>query len=155
VGEYKTLFDDYVADMRGAQAIALAWWEALRVQEAGLRASPQAVEQALEARWPLGPVSHPVVIEVFRRRALECQALNDRAEDEADAADDELDAEEDDWGDEDEEDDAPEDLASLDAPVEPQQLLIEMLTGRADDLAEFLADFVFTPLGLDKDDRWI
>jgi len=39
--------------------------------------------------------------------------------------------------------------------VEPRELLIEMLPNRIEDLAEFMADFVFTPLGLDKNERWI
>ncbi|CAG1017815.1 hypothetical protein BURC_02510 [Burkholderiaceae bacterium] len=158
--DYKQLFDAYLTEMREAQATANAWWEALLIREAQLGRDAAAAQEALDQRWPMGPVSHPAVIAVFRKWALECQALNDAAEDDDDDDDDEVDDDdESDWGSEDDDDedddDAPSDLATLDAPVEPRELLIEMLPGRADDLVEFLADFVFTPLGLDKDDRWI
>ena len=143
MNSYEQLFNDYLVEMRAAQATAQAWWEALRAGEKEPGSSAAKIEELLEARWPLGAVSHPAVIAAFRKSALRCQALNDAAEE-----DDE------DWGD-DEDDDDLVDLAALEAPVEPRELLIEMLPGRADDLAEFLADFVFTPLGLDKDDRWI
>lgn len=155
MNSYEQLFNDYLADMRAAQAIAHAWWEALRVREKRPRSAAAEIEELLETRWPMGAVSHPAVIAAFRKWALRCQALNDAAEgEEEDDDDDDAESDDEDWGSEDDEDDVV-DLAALEAPVEPRELLIEMLPGRAEDLAEFLADFVFMPLGLDKDDRWI
>jgi hypothetical protein len=157
MNSYEQLFNDYLVEMRAAQATAQAWWEALRAGEKEPGSSAAKIEELLEARWPLGAVSHPAVIAAFRKSALRCQALNDAAEEDDEEGDDEDDddgGDDEDWGD-DEDDDDLVDLAALEAPVEPRELLIEMLPGRADDLAEFLADFVFTPLGLDKDDRWI
>ncbi|HEY0856432.1 MAG TPA: hypothetical protein VGE16_05215 [Albitalea sp.] len=154
--DYKQLFEAYVAEMRQAQAAALAWWETLLIREQQASGSAEVAEEALEKRWPLGAVSHPFVIAAFRKWALEVQALNDEAESDSDEDADEDDADEADWGSEDAVRDEPvQDLATLEAPVEPRDLLIEMLAGRADDLSEFLADFVFTPLGLDKEDRWV
>lgn len=156
MNSYEQLFNDYLVEMRAAQAIAQAWWEALRVREQRPGSAAAEIEEVLETRWPMGAVSHPAVIAAFRKWALHCQALNDAAEDEEEDDDEDDDAESDDedWGSGDDEDEVV-DLAALEAPVEPRELLIEMLPGRADDLAEFLADFVFTPLGLDKGDRWI
>lgn len=154
MNKYEQLFNDYVLDMRAAQAIAQAWWEALRVREQRPGSAAAEIEEVLETRWPMGAVSHPAVIAAFRKWALRCQALNDAAEDEEDDDDDGAESDDEDWGSDDDEDEVV-DLAALEAPVEPRELLIEMLPGRADDLAEFLADFVFTPLGLGKDDRWI
>lgn len=153
---YQQLFNDYVVDMRAAQAVAQAWWEALRVREQRPGSAAAEIQELLETRWPMGAVSHPAVIAAFRKWALRCQALNDTAQDEEEEdADDDAESDDEDWGSDDDEDDDVVDLAALEAPVEPRELLIEMLPGRAEDLAEFLADFVFTPLGLDKDDRWI
>lgn len=153
--DYKQLFEAYTAQMRLSRDKAQAWWAALLAREAKAGLEPAAAEAALEKRWPLGAVSHPAVIATFRAYALLCQELNDRAEDgELDEEDDE-DFEEEDWGEDDEAEERPEDLSSLEAPVEPPELLIQMLEGRADDLSEFLADFVFLPLGLDKNERWI
>lgn len=154
MNKYEQLFNDYVLDMRAAQAIAQAWWEALRVREQRPGSAAAEIEEVLETRWPMGAVSHPAVIAAFRKWALRCQALNDAAEDEEDDDDDGAESDDEDWGSDDDEGEVV-DLAALEAPVEPRELLIEMLPGRADDLAEFLADFVFTPLGLGKDDRWI
>lgn len=155
MNSYEQLFNDYLVDMRAAQATAQAWWEALRVREQRPGIAAAEIEELLETRWPMGAVSHPAVIAAFRKWALRCQALNDAAEDEEEDDDDYADSDDEDWGSDEEQDDDVVDLAALVAPVEPRELLIEMLPGRAEDLAEFLADFVFTPLGLDKDDRWI
>lgn len=158
MNSYEQLFNDYLAEMRAAQAIAQAWWESLRAGEKRPGSGAAKIEELLEARWPMGAVSHPAVIAAFRKSALRCQALNDAAEEEEEDEEEDDDGDggdDEDWGDDDGDDDDLVDLAALEAPVEPRELLIEMLPGRADDLAEFLADFVFTPLGLDKDDRWI
>jgi len=153
--DYKQLFEAYTAQMRLARETAQAWWAALLAREAQAGLGPAAAEEALEKRWPLGAVSHPAVIATFRHYALLCQELNDRADEEDLDEDDEEDFDEEDWGEDDQGEAAPEDLSTLEAPVEPQELLIDMLEGRADDLAQFLADFVFLPLGLDKNERWI
>ena len=153
--DYKQLFEAYTAQMRLAREKAQAWWAAMLAREAEAGLDAVAAEEALEKRWPLGAVSHPAVISTFREYALLCQALNDRAEQEDLDEDGEEDFDEEDWGEDDVEEEAPEDLSTLEAPVEPHDLLIEKLAGRADDLAEFMADFVFLPLGLDKNERWI
>ena len=153
--DYKQLFEAYTVQMRLAREKAQAWWAAMLAREAAAGLDAAAADEALEKRWPLGAVSHPAVIATFREYALACQELNDRAEQEDLDEDEEEDFDEEDWGEDDEEEDAPEDLSTLEAPVEPPELLIQMLEGRADDLAEFLADFVFLPLGLDKNERWI
>jgi hypothetical protein len=157
MNDYEQIFDAYVAEMRQAQVAAQLWWETLLVREQQRNRSTAAAEEALEARWPLGAVSHPFVIAAFRKWALEVQRLNDDAEGGAATHDDQDDHDDgsDSVDQDDQDDDAVPCLAMLEGPVEPRELLIEMLAGRADDLADFLADFVFTPLGLDKRDRWV
>ena len=159
MSDYKELFDSYVVELRQAKAVAEAWWQALLLGEMQGGADAHAAREAVDWRWPLGPVSHPFVIAVFRKYALECQRLNDAAEEAEEDEDDEEDLDdssESDWGrDDTDEEDEEADLDALEAPVEPRELLIEMLANRIEDLAEFMADFVFTPLGLDKNERWI
>lgn len=156
MSDYKQLFEAYVQDLHAARNTAQAWWEALLQREIQTGLDAAAAHEVLQARWPLGAVSHPAVIATFRSWALRVQTLNDQAELEEDDEEFDDDVDEEDWGDDGSDDeDQPEDLASLEAPVQPHELLIEMLPGRVDDLAEFMADFVFSPLGLDKDDRWV
>lgn len=155
---YEQIFEGYLAELRAAHAAASGWWATLLAQEAARGANAADAEAAVDARWPMGPVSHPAVIATFRKWALECQRLNDAAGDGQDEEDDDDEDEADDdgrWGEDDPDEPADEDLGALEGPVEPRDLLIDMLAQRAEDMAEFMADFVFTPLGLDADDRWI
>ncbi len=156
---YQELFDAYLADMRGAMSAARAWWSELEAREGSAPAGPG--RPALADRWPFGAASHPFVIACYRKWSLECEALNDRLEasDDDDDDDEESEHDEDQWGREDSEgedgEDGPKDFADLEAPVEARELLIQMLPGRADDVAEFLALFVFDPVGMDRDDRLV
>lgn len=147
MSEYQQLFDAYVADMRNAAALARQWWAQL---EAGAHGRDP------RERWPFGAASHPFILHVYRHYGLECQRLNDEAEEAEEAADTDFDPhDESAWGRDEEEEDTDDDLATLTGPIEPRQLLVDMLAGRADDLQAFLQDMVFDPLGLDADDRWV
>ena len=153
---YQELFDAYVADMRKAVAAAQRWWVALLAEESARQGDAERAREAIRLRWPFGVASHPIIIAAYRHWALECQRLNDETEaagedDDGDLAPDDESA----WGVEDEADDTGPDLASLEGPIEPRDLLIDMLAGRADDVAQIMVDFVFDPVGLDKDDRWV
>lgn len=155
---YQDLFDAYVSDMRAAIADARRWWEALLVIETARCGDAGKALTAIEQRWPFGIAAHPYVIGVYRFWSLECQRLNETIESpERDPRDGH--ADENDWGVEDAMDDSDEttmsDLAEIDGPVEPRDLLIDMLPGRADDVAEVMVDFVFDPRGLDDHDRWV
>lgn len=158
MNSYQDLFDAYVKDMREAIADARRWWEALLAIETVRCGDAVKARIALEERWPFGIAAHPYVIGVYRFWSLECQRFNEIAEfhgrDESDYL-----ADEDDWGMEDAMDDSDEatmsDLAAVDGPIEPRELLVDMLPGRADDVAEVMVDFVFDPRGLDENDRWV
>lgn len=157
MNEYKQLFEAYLKDMRQAMKQAEAWWKQLQAKELATLGDPVAVQHSLGVRWPFGPASHPYVLACYRKWSLACQDLNDAVEDSEDDNGDDgelVEASEADWGDDSEEDED-DDLASLEGPIEPRELLIEMLPERADDVADFLSQMVFDPVGLDKDERWV
>lgn len=145
---YQELFDAYVAELREAMAAAKGWWDTLVAKEN---------EDVVRRRWPFGPASHPFVIAVFRKWSLAVQDLNDEMEAREDVEEDEdEDEDEADWGESIDNDEAVVvEFAALEPPVQPRQLLLDMLPGRADDVATFMQDFVFDPVGLDKEDRWV
>lgn len=147
MNEYQQLFEAYVKDMRDAISSASSWWSQLCAND------PRASE-----RWPLGPASHPFVLHVYRSYGLTCQALNDEIEEKGDEEDDDDDFDPDDesaWGKDGEEEDENADLETLTGPIEPRELLLDFLPGRADDVHTFLQDMAFDPLGMDADDRWV
>lgn len=158
MNNYQDLFDAYVSDMRAAIADVRRWWEALLVIETARCGDSEKALAVIEQRWPFGIAAHPYVIGVYRFWSLECQRLNEIIESPERDTLDGL-AIENDWGVEDAMDDSDgttmSDLAEIDEPVEPRDLLIDMLTGRADDVADVMVDFVFDPRGLDDDDRWV
>jgi len=64
---HEELFQEYLKEMRAAQALAEAWWKDL-VNKAG----------AAEARrrWPLGPAAHPRVIDLLRKYWFKVEDIN-------------------------------------------------------------------------------
>jgi hypothetical protein len=64
---HEELFEEYLKEMRDAQALAEAWWKDL-VKKAG----------AAEARrrWPLGPAAHPRVIHLLRKYWFKVEDIN-------------------------------------------------------------------------------
>lgn len=82
----------------------------------------------LKRRWPIGPTAHPYVIAVLRKFFLACEALNDEFADS---------------GDEDEE-------------VYPHAFVSEwLLDEETDDLADFVSDLTYWPIGLDSDGDFV
>ena len=155
---YDELFVAYLTDMRTSMTAARAWWEALAKKERAARGSKAKAEEALSRRWPFGAASHPYVLATYRKYYLACERLNERLENAEDDGSSIDFINESMWGQEVEEaevSDDPRALADLDVegPVEPWGLLIEMLPGRADDVSEFLAGMVMSPIGMDENER--
>lgn len=160
MNSYQQLFDAYVDDMREAITDARRWWDALLAIETARHGDESIAREALAQRWPFGIASHPYIVGVYRRWSLECQHLNDdREAADTDEGHDMADALESDWGNDDEpaeeEGIGSRDIGEIEGAIEPRELLIDMLPGRADDVAEVMLDFVFDPMGLDDRDRWV
>jgi len=151
---YQKLFLAYITDMRKSAEAANNWWDSVLEAEKAVHKTRAKAEESAGRRWPFGPSSHPFVLATYRKYFLACEALNESVEEGGAVILDDF-ANESMWGRE--EDAPPEDdldaaLAGLDVegPIEPWQLLVESLPNRADDVAEFLEDMVFSPIGLDE-----
>lgn len=126
---YDDIMRRYVIDLGAAREEVLVWWEGLRsvgLPGGGGAHDREAAEKAVRARWPLGPVSHPRVIAVYRKYFLETEAYNDakRAGDAAHADE---------------------------GFVEPGGLLLDSLEAHDHELSSFMQGFVFTSIGTDPD----
>jgi hypothetical protein len=133
--ELEELRTAYALELREAKDAAERWWE--RLQER-YRHTPGHLRP--EELWPLGPVSHPGVIAVYRKYFFKCVELNQhgliRAETVAPAEPTEAD-----WG----LDDAAKAPAGT---VEPKTFVLDLLSGGdTHDLYEFLLSLAFIPIG--------
>lgn len=156
MNRYKTLFDNYVSDMRQSMHAANDWWFKLLEKETIRLGDKSYAEKEISERWPFGPASHPYVLATYRKYFLECEKLN--SEIEAKEFEVEFNNLDDttfinSWGSEDEDED--EDFLEQENPTPAWNLLIDMLPGRHDDLADFLSLMVFAPIGLDEEDRFV
>jgi hypothetical protein len=143
----KALFDNYVAELHIAKDLATKWWDDLLIAETDRTGSPEEAERVVTTRWPYGAASHPYVIATFRKYYIACEQLNDEIQRRATSAVAAPEVEsEADWGSETEasEDD---DLWNDDDPIRPDIVLIEALSGRDDELSEFMELYVFASLG--------
>ena len=135
--EHRRLFRRYVAELRSVLKTADHWWHRLVAAESPDRAKGL---ESVHARWPDGPASHPCVIAVIQKYHRACESLNTeladshRAKKRGGAA--HLDSTE------------------GDLEVYPHIFLVDWLIGgETDDLADFLADLSYWPIGLDAEDR--
>ena len=122
---YDDIMGRYVIDLIAAREEALGWWEGL-LRGAGTD-DDEAAEKAVRARWPLGPVSHPRVIAVYRQYFLETEAYNDTKRD-GDTT-----------------------RAGDEGMFVPGALLLDTLEQHDDELSSFMQGFVFTSIGSDPD----
>jgi hypothetical protein len=145
------LFDDYLAEMHRSREFALAWWSDLMVTEIRASDSPERARHSLEMRWPFGPASHPRVLATYRRFWFLNEALNAQIETEREAergGSSRVDETQDSgWG----RDDSPTGEDESESIVDGWVLLIDMLYGRDDVLAQFLEAMVFQPIGTHAD----
>lgn len=146
---YADLFDQYVLELRVAYAEALTWWEHLVENETVLTNDRPAAEKSLRLRWPMGPTAYPRVIAVFRKYFLACNQINEEfweaegeINDNASPLDEAL------W--------SVEDDADEDSPIEhPRVVLFERLEDVDENLARFMDNMVFIPVGADADGRMV
>ncbi len=143
---YDEVLDRYATELASARADALAWWAGLLIREIATGHDKAGAQHRCRMRWPMGPTSHPRVIEVYRRHFLAIGAINDEFLEREDAGpgfnDPSL------W------------LQHADAEEEeglvsqPALLLFEGLGTRDAELQDFMRYFVFVPIGLDRDGVW-
>ena len=139
---HEQLFEQYVAELRDNMRAALSWWDDLLDRETAHVGSRDEAGRRREFRWPFGPPSHPFIIRVYRKYFLLCEELNRQIE--AERALDISPAPptgEEAWGNQD-----PPAEEEREDPIPAWVLLVDMLWGRHDDLAQFLEGLVFKPV---------
>jgi hypothetical protein len=160
MNRYEKIFNEYVSEMRRSMKAAMKWWDKLHQVETKRLGDAEDAAGAIEARWPFGAASHPIVLATYRKYFLEIELLNKEIEDlEAETDVGRLDSsDEDDWGvddEDDEEDDDPDSFGEQENPTPAWNILIDRLSGRHEDLRDFLAGMVFAPIGVDQDDNFV
>jgi hypothetical protein len=146
MNEYQRLFREYVSELQVAMEASLQWWDNLLARETSELGSREEAERAVARRWPFGAPSHPYINAVYRKYFLACEHLNESQDSEPSDTDTDADSEEE-WGTTDEAGEGDEELDDIEGPIDPPVLLLEMLAGRDDDLAEFMAGCVYSPIG--------
>ena len=154
---HQELFSQYIVELREARSFALAWFDELLAREAEKAGSKKAAEDAVRQRWPCGPSSHPRVIAVVRKYFIACERLNSAIEAREDeGAESAKESTEEDWGTDDEDsddeetesdDESHDDFWDEEGSIDPPIFLGDLLCGRDDELAEFVAQLVFSPIG--------
>lgn len=144
IDPYAELFQQYVGELQHVYDRALSWWAALIQAED--RHDASIGERAVEERWPCGPVSHPLVIAVFRKYFLLCCELNDELI-KADVNNEDVDKDignEGYWGSLEKEEE--EEVLFQ----EPRFVLMERLEQEYPELGLFVNGLVFSPIGVDQ-----
>jgi hypothetical protein len=137
---HERLFERYCTELHESRALALAWWRDLRERELRVAGTHALADQRLLDRWPFGPASHPYVLATFRR----FWALNERLNAALEARPHPVSPEDEDWFVQ-----ILADLYADDSTTEGYVLLVDMLYGRDDVLAEFMEAMVFKPIAVD------
>jgi hypothetical protein len=161
MNRYEKIFKEYVSQMRRSMKAANKWWAKLHRVETQRLGDPERAAAEIEARWPFGAASHPLVLATYRKYFLEIEHLNKEIEDlEAqshehfDGSSSEEDRGVDDAEDEDEDEDDPDSFGEEENPTPAWNVLIDRLSGRDEELRSFLAGMVFAPIGVDQDDNF-
>jgi hypothetical protein len=162
--QYDEVFGKYVKELTTARATAQEWWQALMAAETQRARSAEGAERAVRPRWPMGPVSHPFVIAVYRKYYLEIEKFNEEIFErwEADETEEEFEEDETDWGEEDEDegdegDEEDDEEGDDESTSEPSDLLFERLEDEQPEMAEFLRPLMSAePIGFDlgADPEW-
>ena len=133
---YEAILRDYVGDLREAKQGAELWWGRLIAEETSRSGNHDEAVDAVGTRWPVGPVSHPSIIAVYRTYYLLINTMNERLVkgDGGLAADDS-------WG-------VEEDSLHPNT-IEPHLLLLDDLSVIDEELGAFMENFVAPCIGID------
>jgi hypothetical protein len=123
---HRALRDEYVRELSEASEIARREYQREVVREnAQHRGDLESAKEAVRKR--LGPpAAHPRVLGVIIKYFFACQRANEELK-----------------------------HAGAEDYVDPKVFVHEMLSGKHQDLWEFLADLDYLPLGLRRDDTWV
>ena len=123
---HRQLFESYVDELTKVQTQAhVSFADAVRREQLSSRVSSEEAEAAVRARSG-PPAAHPRVLGTITKYFFASKALNEELE-----------------------------RQGVDDFVYPQVFVHEMLTGKHQDLWEFLADLDYLPIGLTPDDEWV
>jgi hypothetical protein len=142
---YDEIYSAYVKDLTAARAEVMKWWDALMAAASPAGDSDEA-QKAVRPRWPAGPVSHPRIIDVYRRYHLMIEGINEKKRAAWAARRDDSGSG---WG-KSEEEDEDEDQNRI---FTPYVVLRERLEDHDPELAAFMEYFVFVPIGLDPENQ--
>ena len=119
------MFRQYVKNLEAAKAHAENWWESLIDAEETRTGNRARAEENVIERRPTGLMSHGASDKVVREYWLKCDALNRKTKNPEERV-------------------APEEF-----------LLLWLVNDRLTELAEFLADMPYWPIGMDEDGDWV
>jgi len=148
MSRYNELFSDYIDELNEAHAAVMAWWRDLLERELEIAGDVVAAERSVLARWPMGPVSHPRIIAVYRKYYLLCDKINmevrKRWEHQRHNKHTSTEADEEKaWGVEKREEE--------EGICPPQIVLFDWLGIKHDELATFMSGLVFASIGTNPD----
>lgn len=122
---HQTLFRQYVKALKSAKDDAEDWWESLIDTEEKRTGDRAQALERVSERRPTGLMSLGASDAVVREYWLKCDALNRKTKNPEERV-------------------APEEF-----------LLLWLVNDRLDELAEFLADMPYWPIGMDEDGNWV
>ena len=122
---HQALFKRYVKDLRAAKADAEDWWQSLINTEEERVGDRDQAEENVYERRPTGLMSLGASDAVVREYWLKCDAVNRETKNQEERV-------------------APEDF-----------LLRWLVHEEFDELAEFLADMPYWPIGMDENGEWV
>ena len=123
---HQQLFEEYVHDLQSVAPEARASFASAVRQEQLLRQLSQSAAEAAVRKTKGPPAAHPRVLGTISAYFFSCQYLNEQSE-----------------------------RRGLDEVVYPLVFVHEMLSGRHQDLWEFLSELDYLPVGLLQDDTWV
>jgi len=144
---HEMLLAEYAKALGRAKHLAVEWWDELVENVARSTGTREQAQRQIRTRWPDGPASHPMVIGVLLKYYVACEAVNRKIEIEQ-AKTPEEEFSKDDLGEEEQE--IEEDENTQEDVVYPNVFLVEwLLDDEHDDLADFLGDLSYWPIGAD------
>ena len=122
---HEALFRQYVADLKAAKKRSENWWESLINTEETRTRNRARAEENVIDRRPTGLMSLGASDTVVRDYWLKCDAVNRKTRNPEERV-------------------APEEF-----------LLLWLVNDRLNDLAQFLADMPYWPIGMDENGNWV
>lgn len=150
---HRQLLLKYVAELLAAKSCADIWWDQLISTSDTRSTGPGSHQANVAKRWPDGPASHPRVLAVVRKYWLACDALNQAIDSDSDDGEP-----------------SPDKIYTLETVeeatgkqfndvdeenfVDPHIFVSEWLVDEYEDLAAFVGQLSYWPVGMDEQERY-